>query len=306
MAEFSTVPTVPPSFTGSDLDRGRLAAAALAVTRHENFAPALALFCRNVVAAFEAAPVANQLMGQAGRFAMLAVIIALDAEYRAGRDAVGATVTRLAQLLGRRRLASPGRVHAMAAFLRQARMIEAAGRGADHRHRRLRPTALMIDQAARWVESSLSPCRMVDEIPAPVHDLVARPDFVAQFFVHMVAPFVREGFILYDDFPEVERLMQRTGGYVLMIDMLRTAVRTPGGAFVADIPPEAVAARMSISRAQVRSLLALAESEGWLTRGRRVAELDAGFAATLQRWVATELAWGADLARRAARSCAGD
>ncbi len=294
----------PASFTGADLDRQRLDQAARRVGEHPRFEAALEMFCAGVVDSFEGDRLANRLMGQAGRFAILALLIALGG----GRDGAGVTVTRLAELLGKRKPASPGRTHALAGALRAAGAIESAVQSSDNRERPVRATALMLAQAARWVERSLAPAELVTPLPARAADLARRPGFVERYFVHMVTPYIAEGFILYDGFPEVERIMQRAGGYVLMIEMLRTATWGAGGMLSAHIPSGTVAARLTISRAQVRSVLRMAEARGWLAlraRGNRIVELDPAFAARLRHWVATELAWGADLARRAAADLGG-
>ncbi len=302
-AEMPDTEPASTSFTGADLDRRRLDEAARRAGAHPRFDAALEMFCAGVVDSFEGDRLSNRLMGQAGRFAMLAFTIALHAEHQAGRDTDGVTVTRLAALLGKRKLASPGRTHALVGVLRAAGAIEPAGPSPDNRERPLRPTALMLAQAARWVERSLAPAALVTPLPAPAADLVRRPGFVERYFAHMVAPYAREGFILYDGFPEIERMMKRQGGYVLMLEMLRTAQRSAAGTLSANVPSGPVAARLKISRAQVRSILRMAETRGWLAlraRGSRVIELDPAFAARLRHWVATELAWGGDLARRAA------
>ncbi len=290
----------PCSFTGSDFDRRGLAAAAADVEGRPRFDEALAAFCSGVVAGFEGDHLTNRLMGQAGRFAMFAFLIA-----RGGAPkGEGVTVGELTALLARRRLASPGRTHAMAGYLRDVGAIIPSEGRADGRERPLKPTPLMLAQAARWIENSLGPAALVTDLPAPAPELVRRPGFVAAYFAEMLAPYDAEGFILYDGFPEVEALMLRTGGYVLMIETLRTTRRTEDGRVVAELPSDALAERLVISRGQVRRMLELAGRSGWLARapqGGRQVELAPFFAARLRLWVATELAWGADLARRAAR-----
>jgi hypothetical protein len=303
MAMHETAPETA-SFTGEDFNRGRLADAARAVERHPRFEEALAAFCEGVVASFEGDHLTNRVMGQAGRFAMLALLIARGA----GRDAAGVTIGELITLLARRRLASPGRTHAMVRYMRDVGAVVASEAAGDGREKPLVPTAILMGQAARWIERSLGPAECVTALPEPAAVLVRRSGFVARYFVEMAAPYAAEGFILYDDFPEVEALMQHAGGYVLMIETLRTACRTDDR-IVADLPSSGLAARLVISRGQVRRVLRRAEENGWLRRAagdRRTVELAPAFVACLRRWVATELAWGGDLARRASRSSPAD
>lgn len=288
------------SFTGRDFDRRRLADAARDVERHPHFEAALTAFCEGVVASFEGDHLTNRLMGQAGRFAMLAFLIARGT----GQADAGITLTELTTLLRKRRFASPGRTHAMARHLRDVGAVVVSDKADDGRERPLRPTAILMAQASRWIERSLGPAEHVTTLPAPAAALVQRPGFVQRYFAEMAAPYFAEGFILYDGFPEVEALMQHAGGYVLMIEMLRTATAVDG-AILSDLPSSALSARLVISRAQVRRMVRFAEESGWLRRAEtdaRTVELAPAFVRRLRQWVATELAWGSDLARRAVRA----
>ncbi len=286
------------SFTGADFDRERLRAAALEVRAHQAFPSAQAQFCELVATSFAAGAAANHLMGQVGRFAMMSLIIALGARYRDGLDPEPVTVARLARILGRRRLASRNRTYALAGFLQDAGAIAIEGGSSigDLRMRPIQPTEMMIRHASVWLAGSLAPTSLVTWLPAQPEKMASERAFVERFLQEMVAPYLAEGFYLCDGFPDIDALMRRTGGYALMIELLRSAL-SPGA------PPstETLASRLSISRSQVRHVLALGLTRGWLVRGDRDRPvLSPAFAETLSLWVATELAWGGDLARRAA------
>jgi hypothetical protein len=291
------------SFTGADFNRERLRAATRQVRAHEAFPVALAQFCALVPSSFAAGAAANRLMGQAGRFAMMSLVIALGARHRDGLDPEPVTVARLARILGRRRLASRNRTYAMAAFLHDTGAIAIDGGSGvgDLRMRPVKPTELLIRQAASWLANSLPPVALVTQLPAPAEQLAAEQSFVERFLQDMIAPYLAAGFILYDDFSDMEAVMQRTGGYALMIELLRAA---SNGDPNASMPSTAeLANRLHISRSQVRHVMTTGQKRGWLARASQdKPALTPAFTESLSLWVAAELAWGGDLARRAASS----
>lgn len=294
--------TWPESFTGEAFDRIRLDAAAYAIADHPRFDEAVIDFCRSVVESFEGHWLANRLMSDAARFALTAMIIVQDAAYRNGSDAEGATIAKLVELLGIRKLASPGRVKAMVALLRMAGAVERAPSPSDRRKKRLQPTDLLMGQAVRWLERNLISTEIVTPLPAPVGMLVASREFIDGYFQTMAVPYINQGFILYDGLAEVEELMSHTGGYLIMLELARTAQSTPEGVVLAEAPSGPLAKRLMISRSQAGAILRLAERRGWLSlraRGGWTVELAPAFHRRIRHWLAREMVWSADMARRA-------
>jgi hypothetical protein len=295
-------------FTGADFDPEKLAAATQDVLAHPAFEAALQCFCTGMIASFEGQRLANRLMGDAGRFALMAICFLLEEARRTGAEPHGATTARIAELLARRKLASPRATHSLIAMLRLAGALEPVSGTGDQRMRPLRPTALMIGQASRWLSYNLRGAAMIALLPGPVEALLAEPGFVAGYFARMGQPYVQHGFILYDGFPQIEQLMGRFGGYQMMLELTRSAVVSPTGALFADASIGALSDRLKFSRSQMRSILDMATREGWLNlhgRPDRAIEITPSFHALCRLWVARELAWSAELARHAAGSVSG-
>lgn len=288
-------------FTGEAFDLGRLDAAASRVSGHPGFDRALKIFCDNVIESFEGDWLANRLMGDAGRFALMAMVFILEHRRQAGEDPVGATAARLAEFLALRKLASSNFTHAAIAYMRMSGALVHVEPVTDRRARPLRPGPALVSQARRWLASNLRGIAAMTALPSP-DEIVEREGFAEAYFVRMGWPYFDRGFILYDGFPAVEALMQRYGGYVLMLELTRGARIEAPGRIVADAPFGEISERLRISRSQVRSVIEMAEARGWLSaegKGGRALRLDPAFHELCRAWVAREIAWGADLARAA-------
>ncbi len=294
-----------PSFTGEAFDRDRLAQAAGRVQAHPRFDEALQVFCGAVIAGFEDNRAAGILMGDAARFALMALVFVLDHQRRTGEEPAGATSGRLAELLARRKLASPNFTHAAVEYLRAAGALVPVA-STDRRTRPLAPGPGLIAQARHWLAGNLKGIAMLAELP-PAAELVQRPGFLDSYFRRMAWPYLTQNYILFDGFAPVQALMQRRGGYAILLELTRGARVDADGRIVVTTPMQAMAQRIGISRSQVRSVLSMAEAAGWLTRegrGDRRLALSADFHATCRDWVAVELAWGFDLARAASLASA--
>lgn len=294
-------------FTGAAFDRARLEAAAADVLAHPRFDAVLPLFCGRVVEAFEGHWLANRLMGDASRFALTALAFALEHGRLTGRHPEGATVSAMADALARRKLASRRSVQATVAFLRFAGALEPAPGAPTRRGKPLRPTEAMRAGARRWVEANVDGVGALVPLPVPAAALVARPGFLDAYFARLAAPYLEHGFILYDGLPEIEAMMACSGGYLAILEVARRAAPDGTGAVTAEAPHGALARRAHVSRSQARSVMAMAEARAWLTpsdRGGRRLVLSPGFHDACRRWVAREIAWGADLALGAFESVA--
>lgn len=291
----------PPghSFTGPGFDLARLDAAAAALMADPRFDEALRRFCEAVIAGFEGHWLAHRMMGDAGRFGLMAGVFHLEAERLAGRRPEGVTTAGLVAFMEKRRLASRRAVQAMVAFLRMAGALVPAERRGRGRQRPLAPSDAMRGTALRWLGGNLAGIEGIAPLPAPGAELARRPGFMEAYFTAMAAPYVRDGFILFDGLPPVEAMMTRSGGYLTMIELMRGARLEPDGTIRAEAPHGALAARLLISRSQARALTGLAEREGWLTAlspGGRTVRLSPGFHEICRRWIAREIVWSADLA----------
>jgi hypothetical protein len=290
-------------FTGAAFDLAGLDAAAAALMADPRFDAALVRFCDAVIAGFEGHWLAHRLMGDAGRFGLMAGVFHLEAERLAGRRPEGVTTGGLVAFMERRRLASRRSVQAMVAFLRVAGALVPMAQRNLGRQRPLAPSDAMRETALRWLGGNLEGIAGIAELPAPGAELARRPGFMEAYFTAMAAPYVARGFILFDGMPPVEAMMTRSGGYVTMIELMRTARTGADGTILAEAPHGALAARLLISRSQARALTALAEREGWLkplAPGGRAMRLSPEFHQTCRHWIAREIAWSADLAHGAA------
>jgi hypothetical protein len=265
------------------------------------FDTGLRLFCRHMLAIFDRRQPTYRLMGDAARFGLTSFIIVFDAERRAGSNAEGATAGRLGEAM-KTRLASPGRVRAMIAYLVQSGYLAYAPPGLDLRIRTLVPTQALLAEAGRWLDGNLAATETVITFPEGFEALRRDADFLRRYFQAMAEPYFAEGFVLYDGFPEIEALMQHHGGYPTMLTWLDNAELQADGAIVSRSPSGDLAERLMTSRGHVRNLTALGAAHGWLTprgKGGHEIVLAPAFHRQLQLWVATELVWSARLALRA-------
>lgn len=267
-------------------DPVELAAEAAELARDANFSRAAGAFCDGLVG--YAAQVRRLNVGAADtlRWALATLTIALD-------DAApgGATAARLARLAAAGGLGGPAAVRGGLQALAAGGLVTLEPDPQDRRARRVRPTALLLGVMQAGLAVRLGALEQVRPLPAPAGVWAARPGVLPQFLARNARAFVG-GFRLTDSFPEVRALMDRHGGYLILLQLIARA-EPHGGAVRSQVSPSRAAGEAGVSRAQVRKVLALAAAAGWLApvgSGGEV-RMSAQALARLRQWIAHEFAW---------------
>ncbi len=281
-----------------DLLLAALEARAREIHARSDFDACFAGYANGVSDRLASDPLRPLLGGQAGRFALVCLLIALSTARREGLDPIGATPERLGRLLSRHGFASTGRVYALIALWRKAGAVEADAPTADRRHHPLRPGRPLMAHAAGWARATVHATERAVVLPAPAERLLAEPRFVEHLFLHLVAPSAGGRFLLTARFPDVALLMRHAGGYGLLIAIARCVA----GAAPGELASARLSARLGMSRAQARKLIALAIRRALLVQMPDGRHPTVRFAAETRDWIALEMAWIADLAEKAARS----
>jgi hypothetical protein len=262
-------------------DRAAFDARVEAVAAHPRFASAKECFCREVPETYLESDFRRTLIADTSCYA---VIIAIFGMNRLFPDH-GASPSMLVKTLEAGGLASATRVRAYLDELSDAGAITIEDHPHDARRKRIVPTALLIQWERNWFAAVLRAVGEVFILPQPADSFAHTPGVVERYFSSVVLRHSVDRFTIFDDFPEAEAFMQRRHGYLLMIQLAGAdGLRT-------EVARAHLAERFGVSPAHIATMLADAESKGWLTRNppSSQVELAPDFAARLNTWIAREL-----------------
>jgi hypothetical protein len=271
---------VPPS-------REVLDAEAEAFLAHPCFDKALIAFCDGMTNYHQQVRASHIGMPDTARWAVAVLILHLSSV--APKMATTATLIRICQAGG---LCGPAAVKGAIGLLRGAEFIANGLPADDLRSRQLVPTARLIAMMQRGLAYRLNALSHVAPLPMPPAQWARAPGILSRFIGRNVEAYARSRFKLYDGFPEVAAFMDRSCGYLILLELL-ARVRTDDGTIRSQISPSDAAVRFGISRAHVRKLLAIGVSQGWLSTtgaGGQVHIMQTAHA-KLRHWVALEFAW---------------
>lgn len=297
----------PHQWQAGTLDRVGLHEAAARLLSADGFDSACQGFAENTLATYDANQQAlNKIMREAPRFALMAFVMYLH-HYR-GRGEPGVTYTRVKELfaLGSKSgvLATPTRIKAMFGLAKMAGQLRPArAAAADKRMRVLEPSEKFIEPAQVWLRGCLEAVARVAPLLHPPAELIAKPGFLGEVMSYNVYAYMHDGFILYEELPQIKRMMSRENGYLTLMEILRS-LRRVDDAWMACAPSAALARRFAMARGTTRNLLAYGAQQGWLittARGGHALTLSDAFADVCRRWVALEIVWTAGFANAAVR-----
>ncbi|MBS7702598.1 hypothetical protein [Chelatococcus asaccharovorans] len=238
-----------------------------ALKNDPRFTEALRGFAETIASQYRNRWLLNRLLNDRGRF--LLVLLALDLHYygEEGQDLPGLTAGRLKTACVSHGVCSAGRATAMLATMRLFGLLS-EGPGRDRRERRLIPTEqLLAIHRERLVQVFTVIAGIMPEGAMGTQNL-GREDFLAAF-VHALMDCFRSGLRPLDWAPELTVFADRDGGMpvalALLANHLAQGAKTNGpsgdGLTIAGI-----AARYSVSRAHVLSILRQAEAAGLILR----------------------------------------
>jgi hypothetical protein len=235
------------------------------------FDAAASAFCDGVTTLFaNPGPVARHI-DDAGDYAVLAILMAAAAE----PGTIGVPSRTIIETVTRHGLCSPRRVTRRLAQLADRGLVRVHESPADRRVQMASVQPVVTDFFVRWHDAHLAPLALLAD-PA-LQRRAAATAASSACWQAIVANMARQrGVVLIQPFPAVAQLMRQARGYPMMLAWQRDPTASAG----------ALARRFGGSRSHAHRLLGVI----------RKIEM-----ATVQRWIATELALAALVAER----CAG-
>jgi DNA-binding MarR family transcriptional regulator len=280
---------------------GPVSAEALAELRDDpRFPKALRLLMGGFTAIYRGNRLLNMLINDRGRMVMGHLALYLNEGGAPDGRGRGFGVGQLKAAMAAAGLASPGRTGAMLALMRMSGYIASASSPDDKRRHILVPTEkLRTLHLDRWrhVQTSLR------EVRPDVADAFAldNPDFVAAYVRYVAREFLG-GFRMIDVAPEMELIIDRNAGLLILISILLSGEDDDTFPPSRPVPVSlsALSQRFGVSRAHVRMLLKDAEAAGLIERSEdRLVTIKPHFAESIKTFFAAALLFTADCALKA-------
>ncbi|HSI56610.1 MAG TPA: hypothetical protein VLA16_03575 [Ideonella sp.] len=297
--------TPPAQWDAQTLDREALYSHARSLREHPRFDLARRSFAANMLHAFETHQGLNRLLRTEDQLAFQAYVLTLHHRRDPADPESGATYSQLLEMYGVGRIASRSVVKKLVSLnrLRGHLRVTPASRG----RRLLEPTDQLIATMAVWFGANLAAVEQIAPLPQPAPDLAANATVLCEVMSYGVYGYLRGGFVLSLDYPEVRAFMAREHGYLVLMAIVESMHEKAGDGparVMAAVPSMALSRRLKVARGTVRNLLTMATEHGWVrevTRGGHEVELDPGFAHRCGEWMALELVW---MAGMVAAACA--
>ena len=225
-------------------------------------------------------PKAVSIMGDLGRFAVVAALFSLPS------PVIQAAFIRHIgpDLAGRARIASH------LAALRECGAVEPLTGG--RRAQPIVPTAWLEGWMVGWLAAMVLPARPWWDSPAPAPDISRA--LLATYLGQILAA-NRSGLTAFATVPGVRRMMSLVGGHLFMLELILASANLESiGAPVA-FSRRAFAARFGVSRGHAVDLAAEAEGLDWMIRqGDGHIVLTSAFARDVRRWSAIHFVLATD------------
>jgi DNA-binding MarR family transcriptional regulator len=245
-----------------------LAPAAIAALRaHPRFAEAARTAAAGLVAHYEGNRLLNHLMNDRGRVLFTHHAVYLHFSRTAGDPGSGLTVSRMKDLCVETQLCSRGRVEVMLGLLRAAGYLAPASDAADRRRRVLVPTDKLLALHKQRFDMHFAAMDSVLPEASAARAALDDPEFMPAF-ARILGRHFRAGLRLLSHAPELLLFAERNAGMVILFSLLLAGegddVFPPTRPVQVSI--SALAAKFSVSRKHVLTLLRDAESERFLQR----------------------------------------
>ena len=263
-----------------------------AVLANPAFDGALRAFCIGLADLHADPAFTNAGLAKTLRWAVAALLVHLDDIAPASVRA--ATLSRLCATGG---LGTRNTVAAALAVFRKAGLVTEAPSAGDRRIHVFRPTAQLNAMIVNSFAVRLRSVAMVHALPLPPDGWAAEPGVFHRFLTGLVTAYVQDGFRPYGDCPEARSMVEHQSGYAFLLTLMAGALRY-GDRVTVHVSLADTAARFAVSREHVGKLIGIGVSEGWLTQTGAAGRLMIAAPAhdRLRRWIATEIAWTAQLA----------
>jgi len=257
-------------------------------TRRPGFDGAMQRFCLEMVASHSGSRIANFGMRHTLAWAVSVMIVYLD--YRRAEGVTFSEIVRFCEAGG---LGSRKAVRSVIDGLLSIGLLTVQSKPGDRRAKRLRPTDTLFELHYDNLAARLAALEMLQPQSVPATQAARRPSTLLAFLGGNVEAYARLKFRLYDQFPEVSAFMDRTCGYIILLDLLRQATAHGGAPVIVEALPVEMAARFHVSRAHVRKLLQEARDNGWfgLKPGGRQIVFHPVFYSRIRLWIGAEFAW---------------
>ena len=253
-----------------------------AIAAHPRFRAAKSRFCRDVSAGRLHELFRHTLSADTGSFALGVAIIGMNRLYPVD----GASMKLITGPLGAAGFASATRVRALLDMMVHAGVIALVPHPADRRRRKYVPTPLYLEAQRGWFDAVLGAVAELGGLPQAARPPAPDTSLVERYLAGVMLRHLIDGFTLMEGMPAVEVFMARRHGYLLLLELAAQRDRH------VEIARARLADRYRVSSAHIAGMLAAAEQEGWLQRHEHssAVELSPAFAATLDEWIARELA----------------
>ncbi len=305
----------PAQWAAGTLDRDGLHAAAAALCQRDDFEAAVQHFANEWLDAFAANLPLRQVMRNSPSYVLLVACLRMHHLRNPADPASGITPSRVLAFYGLsgRDMVSAGasRVKAMLGHARCAGLLRARPVPHDARLLVLEPTPRLLEAMTLWVTAFLRAVQVLLPLPMPAQAMTAEPGMVGELFTYRLSAFIEDRFGLPERIPALRYLMDRVGGYLIFLEMMRGVRLHPedstDGTATTTLHTHRVARCSGLSRGTVRNVLTEGIERGWWLKddagpGLR---LQAPFVQQASLWMGLEFVWMHTLAVAAwQRRCA--
>jgi DNA-binding MarR family transcriptional regulator len=242
-------------------------AAVDALRAHPRFAEAARAAAAGLVAHYEGNRLLNQLMNDRGRVLFTHHAVYLHFSRTPGDAGSGLTVSRMKDLCVETQLCSRGRVEVMLGLLRAAGYLAPASDPADRRRRVLVPTDKLLALHKQRFDMHFAAMESVLPEASAARAAFDDPEFMPAF-ARILGRHFRAGLRLLSHAPELLLFAERNAGMVILFSLLLAGEADDVFPPARPVPVSisALAAKFSVSRKHVLTLLRDAEREGFLQR----------------------------------------
>lgn len=232
----------------------------------------------------------NTVLNDRGRFVIAS--FALYLHFLSQRDPeVKLTAARLKAMAVQHDICSPGRAAAVIALMHWGGYLAAARTPADERSGRLVVTRKLIEVQVQRARVQWTIMRRLFPEADEALERLDDPDFVAAFFLVQGEEFL-SGVRLVDHTPEIATLLDRNGGFMVMLSLTAAGTGSERAApAVTKVSISGLARRFGVSRPHVIALLRDAQAEGLLERDGETVLIADRFEQAVRRFFALIYLW---------------
>jgi hypothetical protein len=286
------------------LDRQALQDQALRLIQTDNFQSKCRYFAQAKLDVFTSHWALDRVMRDDSRFAMLSFMLYL---HHHAAQTGGITYTGLKNLFEHGEhlptgiLASSTRIKALLNIARiTGHLVPGSSRETmrgtmDRRTKTWAPTQKLIEPSTAWLQACIGGLQGALPLAATAEELMATPGLLAEVLSYNVKAYLHDDFLLYESFDSVRRLMQRDGGYLVLMQLLLTTRQDSAtGRWHADAQPHALSKRFRVSSGTLRNALKDCVDSGWLVQAAPGGSdwlVKDDFVQQCQRWAAYEMLW---------------